>query len=755
MFQSEMLESLHYFTFFGMDSTVHSNLKGSVMMFAFSKKFPLFATFPVFIVFASFGSFNPAFSAETTAVYGYVEGQPRPQLISAAEIERLRTLSFEQNGRGVSTWLGIISGMNTNSPRLHLIDTEHFKTVKTEYGVHQAYAESMGLVSGAQDFINKLNGSPQTRSIFPFTLFVPNQAIRNKDGISARWVFQNRRYRFRDSSASFSNSLVKAQQVIRQNWSLVSGNPLYITYSAQNFHRPNLLSEIGRADILSLQQKGFGIMTEAEMVSAAGLALPAVEILNSVDQDSAIGYLKYIQTEADLEDLTSQHIAVFKELPERIPPVAAIITLERQTPLSHINVLAINRRTLNIAISDDAAASSLLASIQAHEEKPVKIQALQNSIEVVQVSEFDASQFWQFKKTQVGKVEIPAALSTTGLRVVKPEAIHTASDVGAKAANYGRLERLLGVEFVEPGFAIGFDLYWRIVRAGGSASIENRLILPLIARVQSGEISPGETNRLLAEIRSAIETSQIPRETVDSLKELADGPYAGIERLRFRSSTNCEDLPRFNGAGLYLSAGIKTSHIKNALTSPESIEKLEENLLRVLASLWLSQAFWEREYFSMDHTKAAMAIQINPSFSGETANGVLIARAQEGEMSYWINSQVGEASVTNPKDGEIPESLKFKSSADTLESILQAILVERPVVDSLSNLGDAFMKKTTGEMQESRQYLFAQLLESSRRVFQDFIGNNLDFGIDIEFKIMTDVQGHERVYLKQARPLAL
>ena len=61
--------------------------------------------------------------------------------------------------------------------------------------------------------------------------------------------------------------------------------------------------------------------------------------------------------------------------------------------------------------------------------------------------------------------------------------------------------------------------------------------------------------------------------------------------LRYRSSTNNEDLPNFNGAGLYDS---KTQH-------PEETEEdgISKSLKQVYASLWNSRAFIERDFHRM------------------------------------------------------------------------------------------------------------------------------------------------------------
>ena len=76
--------------------------------------------------------------------------------------------------------------------------------------------------------------------------------------------------------------------------------------------------------------------------------------------------------------------------------------------------------------------------------------------------------------------------------------------------------------------------------------------------------------------------------------------------MRYRSSTNNEDLPGFNGAGLYDS---KTQ-------DPEETEEdgIDKSLKGVFASLWTFRAFTEREFHRIDHSVAAMGVLVHPNY---------------------------------------------------------------------------------------------------------------------------------------------
>jgi hypothetical protein len=201
------------------------------------------------------------------------------------------------------------------------------------------------------------------------------------------------------------------------------------------------------------------------------------------------------------------------------------------------------------------------------------------------------------------------------------------------------------------------------------------------------------------------------------------------EPLRFRSTSNTEDLPGFSGAGLYTSEGVDVEDIDTGV---------EDAIRTVWASLWLRRGFDERDYYGVDQHAVAMAVLIHPAYRSERVNGVAVSRdalqPTRGDRFY-INAQVGEALVTNPAPGIDSDEITFDPFRPPYATYHS---------HSTFSPGEPVMT------QNELAFLACNLaaLNQYFRPRLDPLEENSWFAVDIEFKLM----GEEReLVIKQSR----
>src|SRR4051794_17835065 len=138
---------------------------------------------------------------------------------------------------------------------------------------------------------------------------------------------------------------------------------------------------------------------------------------------------------------------------------------------------------------------------------------------------------------------------------------------------------------------------------------------------------------------------------MDALKTQIQTTF-GTTKLRFRSSSNTEDLTTFNGAGL---------HTSTSTDIEGSSSKLDDALRTVWSSLWNTRAYDERAFGNVEQSLAAMGVLVHQAWQ-EAAQGVGISRNAlhaTRDSQYYINAQIGEASVTNPAPGVTSDEMVY------------------------------------------------------------------------------------------------
>ena len=243
-------------------------------------------------------------------------------------------------------------------------------------------------------------------------------------------------------------------------------------------------------------------------------------------------------------------------------------------------------------------------------------------------------------------------------------------------------------------------------------------------------MTPADLERRLFAIRWAIYRAPVSETLLDSVEALAGARWAPETKLRFRSSTNVEDLAEFTGAGLYTSAGVRITDGREAMGNA---------LKMVWASVWNTQAFIERDFYRVDQHEVRMGLLVHPAQDGELANGVALTINEFSALrpAHFINSQIGEVSVTNPTGDAVPEQILFYTWYEEPE---YEVITRSSLLDWAVDWPTEKSVLTDAELIALSDYLEAVHLR-----FRTLYPGH---AVDVEWKLLPGRQ----LMIKQARP---
>jgi hypothetical protein len=185
-------------------------------------------------------------------------------------------------------------------------------------------------------------------------------------------------------------------------------------------------------------------------------------------------------------------------------------------------------------------------------------------------------------------------------------------------------------------FAIPVYYYWQFMEQNGfNVWIEK--MLADNAFIENAAVR----DSTLAALRDSIMDAPVDEGFINAVIAKCTAEFPGT-KMRFRSSTNAEDLDGFTGAGLYVSKS----------GDPEKPKDLKKAIREVWSSVWYFRAFEERSYRNIDHKSVGMALLVHQSFPDEEATGVAITSnpfdLSGMEPGFYINVQYGDGSVVLP-----------------------------------------------------------------------------------------------------------
>ncbi|MCH2197582.1 MAG: T9SS type A sorting domain-containing protein [Flavobacteriales bacterium] len=439
--------------------------------------------------------------------------------------------------------------------------------------------------------------------------------------------------------------------------------------------------------------------------------------INYIPFHEAEGYGFFRHMSLD-ETPGSRDIVLYDQLPNSLPRVGGIITSVVQTPLSHVNLRAIQDNVPNAYITDPLSIDSianLLGSYVYYKAENETFQFREATLDEVNA--------W-YEDLRPTEPQIPVRdLSITEIIPLDDIEFDMSSAFGAKCSNVATMRTFGFSEGTIPdGFGIPFYFYDEFMQF-------NNFYEEAQVMIDNPSFQNDINFRIerLDEFRDDIKAAPMPDWMLDELQAMHDAFPEGTA-VRCRSSTNNEDLPGFSGAGLYTS---KTQHLDEG--------HIQKSIKQVYASMWNFRAYEERDFYRVDHFQAAMGVLCHPNFQEEQSNGVGISidPIYDTDSTYYLNTQVGESLITNPDPNSVPEEILLYQDPEEAGGYLVLAL------SNLVNQGELVMDQEY--LDQMRDYL--TVIHDEFAILYGVEGVD-GFGMDIEYK----VTAQEQLAIKQARP---
>ena len=456
---------------------------------------------------------------------------------------------------------------------------------------------------------------------------------------------------------------------------------------------------------------------------------------------TGVGRLRFVRS-ADLENLylAYEDLVVLDEVPNDITLVRGLISESFQTPLSHVNVLSRNRGTPNMGLRGAMENPEL----RALEGKLVELIVGASEWSIREVDEETAEAFWAEHSPPPVTLP-PLDLGPTELRDIEdvtpePAAGETLRDsikaavraFGGKSAHYSVLRRTEGVP-IRPAFGVPVYWYDRFMRDNGFyARVDGLLADPdFTAHIEVRD-------RALEMLRDDMMSGALDQTLQDALREKIDALFPG-KKIRFRTSTNSEDLDGFPSAGCY------ESHTGDPADWADLLDAIRETY----ASTWLLRTFEERNFYGVGHQSVGMSLLVHPNFPDEEANGVAITNnpfAPSGQdPAFFVNVQFGgDVEVVAPPPGVTSDQFLYYFTQPN-----------QPVLFMThSSLVEPGTSVLTGRQTHDLGVALDAIQRRFAAAYGPAAGNNGWYGLDIEFKFDDEdtADGVPALFVKQARP---
>ncbi|MGB9177879.1 MAG: PEP/pyruvate-binding domain-containing protein [Pyrinomonadaceae bacterium] len=432
-----------------------------------------------------------------------------------------------------------------------------------------------------------------------------------------------------------------------------------------------------------------------------------------------LGRIHIIKKLDDHVEIGFNEILVLDEVPISLPPVAGIITTKPSTPLSHINLLAKSWGVPNAYIKD---AQELLRQ---YDGWWVSFETLHDHYTLKKADNNALAEYQRRLKERLDIMKPRFNLDVTRLADLRDQRAKAVIAYGAKSANLGEVmnARLPGI-VVPEGFTIPFYYYDQFIK-------ENKLEQPIYEMMGDQKFvhDPAYRREYLTRMRAQIQAGRMNDELRAEILRKVHAQFAG-KGLFVRSSTNSEDLPNFNGAGLY-------STVPNVKGDDELVEAVKT----VWASVWNFEAYEARERANIDHSKIFMAVLLQEGINSESS-GVMITTDpydRDNREAIYISAKRG-LGIKVVEGQKIAEQIIYRTRADAVS------ILTRSAEDSLLTFDEHGGVKEipiTGERAVLTDKVVRDLARAASLIKRIF-GNRDQ---DIEWAYMRG-----QIYIVQSRP---
>ena len=432
-----------------------------------------------------------------------------------------------------------------------------------------------------------------------------------------------------------------------------------------------------------------------------------------------LGRIHVIDKLDDHVEIGFNEILVLNEVPISLQPVAGVIISKPSTPLSHINLLVKGWGVPNAYIKN---ANEIMKQYDgwwvSFETKPDGY--------TIKRADLDQLKEYQARLAEVKTSMTPRFnLEERRLLDLSQQRARMADAFGSKSANLGEVARarIAGIS-VPSGFAIPIVYYQQFIK-------ENKLEEAVYEMMNDQKFvhDPAYRRERLTEMRARFKAGKVSDELRDVLLKKVHAEYAG-KGLFVRSSSNVEDLPNFNGAGLY-----------DTVPNVKEDDKLLEAVKTVWASLWNYEAYEARERANIDHSKAFMAVLIQEGVNADSA-GVMITTDPFNPFNYgaiYISAKRG-LGIKVVEGKKIPEQLLFLPRANQVKVLTRS---EEDSLLTFDEQGGVKEVPISGERAVLTDAVVKKLARAASQIKSVFKGKEQD----IEWVYMRG-----QVYIVQSRP---